>query len=128
MKLSVLPQIGEDDKIRMKITPEVSEAPTRYEGVPVVKTRKAEAIVLVDDGQTIVLGGLIRNNITDERKGVPILSSIPLIGALFTHKDKRIVKVELLIVITPRIVDSALADADAEEGRRRIAEKREAFR
>ena len=128
VKLSVLPQIGEDDKIRMKITPEVSEAPTRYEGVPVVKTRKAEAIVLVDDGQTIVLGGLIRNNITDERKGVPILSSIPLIGALFTHKDKRIVKVELLIVITPRIVDSALADADAEEGRRRISEKREAFR
>ena len=128
IKLTVLPQIGEDDHIRMNIAPEVSEAPTRFEGVPVVKTRKAKAIVLVRDGQTIVLGGLIREAVTNDENRVPILSSIPLIGYLFTSTDKRIIKVELLIFITPRIVDGALAMADAEQSKARISAKKKAFR
>jgi len=128
IKLTVLPQIGEDDHIRMKIMPEVSEAPTRFEGVPIVKTRKAEAIVLVRNGQTIVLGGLIREAITNDENRVPILSSIPLIGCLFTSIDKRILKVELLIFITPRIVDDDLAAADAQQSKARFSAKRKAFR
>jgi len=128
IKLTVLPQIGEDDHIRMKIIPEVSEAPTRFEGVPVVKTRKAEAIVLVRNGQTIVLGGLIREAVTNDEKRVPILSSIPLIGYFFTNIDKRVIKVELLIFITPHIVDGDLALADAQQSKARISAKRKAFR
>jgi len=126
--LTVRPQIGDDNHIRMKITPEVSEAPTRYEGIPVVKRRKAETTLIVKDGQTIVLGGLIRENVSDTEHRVPILSSIPLIGNLFKSKDKQIVKVELLIFITPHILDPTLAALDAEEGEQRINEKKEAFK
>ena len=128
VKLTVLPQIGDDDYIRMKVSPEVSEAPTRFAGIPVVKRRKAETTLLVKSGQTIVLGGLIRENVSDVETRVPILSSIPLIGGLFRNKDKRIIKVELLIFITPEIIDTDLAALEAEQGRERILRKKEGFR
>lgn len=126
--LTVRPQIGDDDYIRMKITPEVSEAPTRFEGIPVVKRRKAEATLIVKNGQTIVLGGLIRENVTETEQRVPILSSIPLIGNLFKSKDKHIVKVELLIFITPQILDPTLAALEVQQGEQRLNEKRELFK
>ena len=123
--LTVRPQIGDDDHIRMKITPEVSEAPTRFEGIPVVKRRRAEATLIVRNGQTIVLGGLIRENMSETEHRVPILSSIPLIGNLFKSKDKHIVKVELLIFITPQILEPALAALEVQQGEQRLNEKRE---
>ncbi|HUS57397.1 MAG TPA: secretin N-terminal domain-containing protein [Planctomycetota bacterium] len=128
VKLSVLPEIGEDNYIKMKVSPEVSEAPVRFMGIPVVKKRTAETTLLVKSGQTIVLGGLIRENVSDEEKRVPVLSSIPILGNLFKSKDKRISKVELLIFIRPIIIDDAIAAAEAEESEMRISEKKEEYR
>jgi len=128
VKLSVLPEIGDDNYIKMKISPEVSEAPTRFQGIPVVKKRSAETTLLVRSEQTIVLGGLIRENLTDTETRVPILSSIPLLGNLFKSKDKTLVKVELLIFIKPRIITDALAAADVKAGQMRLLDKKEEFK
>ena len=128
VKLSVLPQIGDDGRIRMKIAPEVSEAPLRFNGIPVVTRRKAETTLIVENGQTVVLGGLIRENVTDEETRVPILGSIPLLGFLFRSTDKRVTKVELYIFITPHINDGIFIADDVIESRGSIAEKREKMR
>ena len=127
VKLTVLPEIGNDNYIKMKVTPEVSEAPTRYQGVPVVKKRTADATVLVQSGQTLVMGGLIRENLSDTEYRVPILSSIPLLGNLFKSKDKTITKVELLIFVKPLILTNDLAALEVKEDRERLEQKRMEF-
>lgn len=114
VKLTVLPQIGEDDFIKMKITPEVSEAPTRYLGIPVVKKRSADTTVIVRNGQLIVMGGLMREEVTQDVKRVPLLGSIPVLGVLFRSSDNRTTKVELLIFIRPLIVESDSTAAEVE--------------
>jgi len=128
VKLTVTPQIGSDNFVRMTIVPEVSEAPTRFNGIPVVKTRTAETTLIVEHGQTIALGGLIRENATETVRRVPIISSIPIIGALFRSTDKTLTKVELIIFITPYIIDDELATLEAQEGEQRMKDKAEAFR
>jgi len=125
VKLSVLPQIGEDGRIRMKIAPEVSEAPTRFNNIPVVTRRKAETTLIVENGQTIVLGGLIRENVTNEENRVPLLGSIPLLGALFRSTDKHVTKVELYIFITPYINDGAFIAGDVKASRDSISAKQQ---
>lgn len=127
VKLTVLPEIGQDDCIKMKVTPEVSEAPTRYLGIPVVEKRSADTTLLVRSEQTMVLGGLIRENMADTERRVPILGSIPILGNLFKSKDKTIVKVELLIFITPRIITDELAARQVDEGQQRLDAKRQEF-
>jgi general secretion pathway protein D len=78
---------------------------------PVISTREAVTRVLVKDGQTIVLGGL-RDQQRDARSGgVPVLSSIPLIGGLFGSSSRRTNETELYLFLTPRILRT---DADAD--------------
>ena len=127
VKLTVLPEIGQDGYIKMKVTPEVSEAPTRYMGIPVVEKRSADTTLLVRSEQTMVLGGLIRENMADTERRVPILSSIPILGNLFKSKDKTRVKMELLIFITPRIMTDDLAARQVDEGRQRLDAKQQEF-
>jgi len=127
VKLTVLPEIGQDGYIKMKVTPEVSEAPSRFMGIPVVEKRSADTTLLVRSGQTMVLGGLIRENTADTERRVPVLSSIPILGNLFKSKDKKVVKVELLIFITPRIMTDELAARQVDEGQQRLDAKRQEF-
>jgi len=128
VKLSVLPQIGADRQVLMKITPEVSEAPTRYQGIPVVSRRKAETQVVVADGEVVAIGGLIRENRVDEIRRVPILSAIPYIGKLFQSKDSRTIKTELLILIQPTIMDGAVPAAMTQQLQSRVDERHDSFR
>jgi len=67
---------------------------------------------MVDDGQTAVIGGLIRTNESEVRRGVPLLKDIPLIGMLFSSNNKVHQNRELIIFVTPRIVTDMASNGD----------------
>ncbi len=105
-KLTVTPHINSLEEITMDIKAEVSEVDEASVtiGRPIITTSEAASKVLVRDGNTVVIGGFIKQKEERSVKGIPILRSIPIIGLLFketavTHSDR-----ELLIFITPTIV------------------------
>ena len=111
--LRVTPQINIDTgEITMFIYPKVSNtrANTTFSDFRDPEARSTKSIVRVKDGQTIVIGGLIRNEKTQTITRVPFLSNIPLIGGLFRHRNKSKDEVrELLVFITPHILDENLS-------------------
>ena len=108
--LRVTPIINRDNTVTVKIHPEVSEI-TGYTGPnserPIISTRELSTIFTIEDGKTIVLGGLIKHNSTNIARRVPVLGNIPVVGGLFRYKDNTSEKKELLIFITPHILDKA---------------------
>lgn len=112
--LRVTPQINLDSgEITMFIFPKVSNtrANTSFTDFRDPEARSTKSVVRVKDGQTIVIGGLIRNERTQTITRVPFLSDIPLIGGLFRHRNKSKDEVrELLIFITPHILDESLSE------------------
>ena len=105
--LTVTPTINQQDYITMKINPKVSEiivGETTNEGQPVILTREARTQVIVKDGHTIAIGGLIKEKTVDTVVKVPILGDIPILGYLFKHKANVVETTDLLIFITPRII------------------------
>jgi len=107
IQLYVVPQIsGENDFVNMIIHPVVSSF-TQTVGAnayPRLITREAETQVLMQDGETIVIGGLLKDVKSKGKVGVPILSDIPIIGGLFTRRTNDVEKIDLLIFITARVV------------------------
>jgi general secretion pathway protein D len=88
---------------------------------PTISQRLVSSTVAVQSGQTIALGGLITDNRNRSRSGVPILSSIPIIGVLFSTRNNTNARTELLVLLTPRVIDSAeRAQAVTDELRRRL--------
>lgn len=109
IKLQIKPQISEGDTIQLEVLQEISSVePTEIEGQSdlITNTRSIEAIVQVDDGQVIVLGGLIQEDITDTVSGVPVLRSLPIVGALFRNTTKTAVKRNLMVFLKPHIIRS----------------------
>lgn len=106
--LNVTPVINKDEYITLKVKPEVSDAEgtINFGGaeVPIIATKEAEASVMIRDGETLVIGGLIKDRIVNTRRKIPILGDIPILSLLFSKNEKEIEKRELLIFITPRIV------------------------
>jgi type II secretory pathway component GspD/PulD (secretin) len=84
-----------------------------------ITKREAETSVVLLSSQTLVLGGLIQNKRTSIRTGVPVLHRIPILGFLFGFKEERIEKTELVLVITPRVVGTAVEAARITEEMRR---------
>jgi len=104
--LKVLPTITSDGKIIMKINPSVSQpsqsAPFQP---PSVDQRTADTTVVVSDGETVVIGGLIHDSENEYEYKVPLLGDIPFLGYLFKKKGKERNRMELLIFVTPKIVE-----------------------
>ena len=108
--LTVTPRIGEKGTVALDVKQEVNdigaaEPPT---GSRRIIKREAETSVVLVNNQTLVLGGLIRERTALEDRGIPLLKDIPLIGYLFGAKVRTVQKTELLIVITPRVIGTAL--------------------
>jgi len=111
-KLTVRPTINQDGYVSLLIQQEINQATSEVAfDAPVISTREAVTRVLVKDGQTIVLGGLRDQQRDVSSGGVPILSSIPLIGGLFGSSSRRTNETELYLFLTPRILRT---DADAD--------------
>ena len=113
--LVVTPQVNENRRITLLVEPSVTKVvtstltPPSNLGNTVLdpKTRSARAIVRIKEGQTLVLGGLIDNSNEETEKRVPIISSIPLIGAAFRDKEVTRSDTELIVFLTPRILEDA---------------------
>lgn len=104
--LNVLPTITSDGKIIMKITPKVSKpSQTAQFQPPSIDERTADTTVVVDDGETIVIGGLIHDSESEYVYKVPVLGDIPVLGYLFKKKSKERSRMELLIFVTPKILE-----------------------
>jgi general secretion pathway protein D len=107
--LTVTPRINEKGLVAMDISQEVSEAqPVVSGGIqsPVINNRTAETSLVVQNGQTIVIGGLIRDRLTKTVTGVPFLARIPLVSYLFSNTQDSNKKIELVILITPHVVNN----------------------
>jgi general secretion pathway protein D len=118
--LKVTPQINEGDAVVMDIVQEVSSlGPALIASDIITNERKIETMVLANDGNIVVLGGLVEDKVTDSSEGVPVLSSIPLLGRLFRSDSVEVTKQNLLVFIRPTIIrnDEDLAGATAEKYR-----------
>lgn len=102
--LRVRPQISDNGIVKMQIYQEVSSVAAQTTSGVVLNKRNIESNVLVDDGQMVVLGGLISDEYSDGTSGVPFLSSIPLIGQLFRYDNKNRVKRNLLVFMRPYVL------------------------
>ena len=115
--LKFTPTVLDGGRINLKVAPEVSELNPEGVGVsvstglltgttimPSITTRRAQTTVQLNDGQSFAIGGLIKNNVTENLKAFPGLGLIPILGALFRSTDFQNDRTELLFVITPRLV------------------------
>jgi len=104
--LKVTPHLTHDKKIVMDLHPEVSDLSTQstVQGGVIINTSEADTRVMVDDGQTAVIGGLIRTNDSHVRRGIPLLKDIPLLGVLFRSDNVVKQNRELIIFVTPKLV------------------------
>jgi general secretion pathway protein D len=121
--LSVTPHINEKGLVRMEVSQEVSELSDKFiEGIPspIFSKRKAETSLSVKDGQTIVIGGLIRQSRTDTYTGVPGLSRIPILRNLMGTQSKGWANTELMLFITPHVI---VHNEDAEFISRKFVER-----
>jgi general secretion pathway protein D len=107
--LTVTPRINDNGLVAMEISQEVSKAEeVSDEGIqsPVISNRKVETNLVVQDGQTVVIGGLIDTTESSLRSGIPYLSKIPWIGFLFGTSSTNAVKKELILLITPHVIEN----------------------
>ena len=114
ISLKVKPQINEGNNIKMEIEQEVSDVSnTAVTGATDIttNTRRIQTTVLVEDGQTLVLGGLIDDQINDTRDKIPLLGDIPLLGSLFRYRTTSKFKRNLVVFLHPTILrDPETAD------------------
>ena len=105
--LTMTPHINDKNQITLSLAPEVSNI-TGWKGpasdIPVVRTRKTSTTVRVEDGQTVILAGLLSEEKSEEIRKVPILGSIPVLGQLFQNKRIENKKTNLIIEVVPRII------------------------
>ena len=118
--LKVTPQINEGDAVVLDIVQEVNSlANSRTLSDVITNERVIQTMVLANDSDIVVLGGLVQDKVTDSSQGVPVLSSIPLLGRLFRNDAVEVTKSNLLVFIRPSIIrdDEDLAGATAEKYR-----------
>jgi general secretion pathway protein D len=107
--LTILPQINSAGLVNMEITQEVSAVGSESFGntnSPSFISRSAETTVVVQDGQSVLIGGIIDDQTTRTRRGVPFLMDIPVLGRLFRTDSDRTIRTELIILITPHVIRS----------------------
>ncbi len=120
--LTVTPRIGEQGTVALEVKQEFNDvgpnvAPTQS---PEFLKREAETSVVLLNNQTLVLGGLIQTRRTSNKTGIPFLNKIPVLGILFGNTTEQIQKTELIILVTPRVVGTALDAARITEQMRNL--------
>jgi len=109
IKLEILPSIQEAGYLQININQQVIEEVGRFNDIPIVDRRTLSTQFLVKDRDTIVLGGLIQTRHSEERRGVPILMHLPILGQLFRSDSDVDRKQEILLFVTPRILSPGQA-------------------
>ena len=91
--------------------------------IPVIQVREIESVLKIENGDTAVIGGLMQDQIDKSTTGIPFLSSIPILGALFRYQDDQYVKSELVIFIRPVVTQDASLTGDFKEYRKYLLEE-----
>ncbi len=133
--MAVTPFIDENDVVTLNIRPTISRIiefvndpnPALAEAgvvsqIPVIQVREIESVLKIENGDTAVIGGLMQDQIKKSTTGIPILSSIPWLGALFRYQDDEYVKSELVIFIRPVVTRDASLTGDFKEYRKYLLE------
>src|SRR5690606_38752909 len=105
LKLEVTPSITPDGKVQMELTIEKDSIGELTSDGPAINTNELQTNVLVNDGETVVLGGIFDDFKSNQYQKVPFLGDLPVIGNLFKNNSKVSEQAELLIFVTPRIVN-----------------------
>lgn len=134
LKLELTPHLNDSPSIRLEINGEISDIPDGQgatAGGPTIDKRTINTAVVVQDGETVVLGGLTKETESQTIEKIPFLGDIPLLGRLFQTRSKQRVKQDLLIVLTPYIIrgpeDLRRIEERKEEERREFLERYSAF-
>lgn len=129
--LKVTPRVNRGGTVMMDVSQEVSGVATDSLSTvdsPTIQQRKINSSVSVADGETVALGGLFTKQITNADNGIPFLQDIPLLGKLFNNTDDTQNKTELMVLITPHVVDDVRkARAVTDELRRKLPEVQALF-
>ncbi|MGD2095273.1 MAG: secretin N-terminal domain-containing protein, partial [Phycisphaerales bacterium] len=104
-KLTFRPYIGNDGYIRMDIHPKDSSGTLKANNIPDEQSTELATNIMVRDGQTIVIGGLFRDVVVTSRRQIPLLGDLPLIGALFRSTTDTNQRQEVIVLLTPHIID-----------------------
>lgn len=123
--LKVTPTVLADRSVKLEVESTVSQVDRFFLGIPVVESRNLRSTVFVADGGTFYLGGLQQRQVIDEERKVPILGDIPLLGYLFRSTDQKIQRRELLILLTPRVVQGAGVEKIASDYKDRYRSERQ---
>lgn len=113
--MDVTPTIQEGGVVEVQVEQEFSNVIDFFQSIPVLDTRKVSTVMLVQDQHTVVIGGLQQNSILEDDTGVPLLMDLPLVGRFFRSDSDASQKRQLLIFITPHILDSGQAAALANQ-------------
>ena len=104
--MSVTPHVLQDDHgtyVKLEMEPEVSFSGGLQNGVPVRSVRSYSGQANVRDRQTLVIGGIYRNDVHSVESRVPVVSRVPVLGNLFKHKERKREQTELVIFVTPHV-------------------------
>ena len=119
VKLVVTPHVTRDGMLRLKISPEFSvlvrHASFLNTTVPIIDKRKVNTIALVQDGHTVVLGGLRKKDVSKQVNKIPLLGDLPIIGGLFKFEGEDTAVNELVIFITPHIIEQPIILSETEQ-------------
>jgi|GEM_PF-896640 len=115
--LKVTPRLIDETAVSLKVNPEVSEI-TGFRGefneIPDVETRSVDTEINLEDGKTLIIGGLVRTLKRNTESGVPFLKDIPILGYFFRYTSEVTEKDDMIIFITPRIIDREILKKEAE--------------
>jgi general secretion pathway protein D len=118
LTLRVKPQISEGGTVRLQLYQEVSSVQDTTNPAGVITNKRAvESTVLVDDGQIVVIGGLIQDTVRDGMEKVPLLGDLPLVGSLFTYKTRSRSKTNLMVFLRPTVLRDAQSANSLTSGR-----------
>ncbi len=112
VKLQVMPHINPNNQVLMDLHPEVSDlsGEATVSGGIIILTSEIMTKLLVDDGQTVVIGGVMRSKKDRLERRVPLLHAVPLVGRLFTYTSETLDKTEIMIFVTPRVVPAKMTE------------------
>ena len=108
LSLNVTPKITPDDRVNMTVVLTQDTVGGLFGGIPSINTKRVETQVLVENGGTLVVGGVYEQSEFEGRDSVPLLADIPFLGWLFKSETKTSEKKELLVFITPKIMNESL--------------------
>ncbi|MHC4105180.1 MAG: type II secretion system protein GspD, partial [Planctomycetota bacterium] len=128
-RLAFRPYIGNDGYIRMDIQPKDSSGTLKANNIPDEFSTELATNIMVKDGETIVIGGLFRDVVVTSRSQIPLLGDLPLIGAFFRKTTDSVQRQEVIVLLTPHIIDEAKetnSDARADDiERKKLGAKNE---